>query len=45
LPRDPITCLRRTKVKRVPSCRSEDRRGQMPDLLNINARPPKAGDR
>jgi IS30 family transposase len=45
LRKDLIACLRRAKAKRMPRSRGEDRRGQIPDLLSIHVRPPKASDR
>jgi transposase, IS30 family len=45
LRKDLVACLRRATFKRMPRSRSEDRRGQMPDLLSIHVRPPEANDR
>ncbi len=41
LRKDLIACLRRAKSTRMPRSRGEDRRGQIPDLLNINVAHPK----
>jgi IS30 family transposase len=45
LRKDLIACLRRERAKRMPRSRGEDRRGQLPEVLSIDVRPPEANDR
>ena len=45
LKRDLNKALRQAHNKRVPRSKSQDRRGQIPDILSIHVRPPEIEDR
>ena len=45
LRKDLIACLCHAHNKRVPRSKSQDRRGQIPDMLSTHLRPPEVEDR
>jgi IS30 family transposase len=45
LKRDLIKALRQAHNMRVPRSKGQDRRGQIPDMVNIHVRPPEIEDR
>jgi transposase, IS30 family len=45
LRRQLIACLRHGRSTRMPRKRGVDRRGQIPDMVNIHVRPPEVDDR
>jgi IS30 family transposase len=45
LRRQLIVCLRQGRSTRMPRTRGSDRRGQIPDMVNIHVRPPEVEDR
>lgn len=45
LRRELIACLRQSRKQRRPRTRGVDRRGQIPDLVEIHVRPPEVEDR
>lgn len=45
LKRELVACLRQAHNKRLPRSKGQDRRGQIPDMLNIHVRPPEVEDR
>jgi IS30 family transposase len=45
LRRELHTCLRTGRALRKPQRRSDERRGRIPDMVNISKRPPEAKDR
>ena len=45
LRRELIACLRQSRASRRPRARGVDRRGQIPDLVEIHVRPPEIEDR
>ena len=45
LRKDLIACLRQANNKRTPRSKGQDKRGQIPDMLSIQVRPPEIEDR
>ena len=45
LRRQLVACLRQGRSTRLPRTRGTDRRGQIPDMVNIHVRPPEVDDR
>jgi IS30 family transposase len=43
--RELVACLRQAHKKRTPRSKSQDRRGQIPDMLSIHVRPSEIEDR